>query len=160
MVCDELFMGNGVWLSTVWACDCVGAEVGIGVSIRGHGYRDVGLVGWGYMMGRTWGVCSFMCGQMVRGGTLVVINGAKHTLGFTILLRSTRARKPKLYAILAEKFMETGVVIFATMVTLQGLDVDIKLSIHCAFAVVIVAKLMVERVGGGRKDVTGYDDRV
>ncbi|GKD15416.1 hypothetical protein Tco_1199823, partial [Tanacetum coccineum] len=31
MVCDELFMGIGVWLSTVGACDCVWAEVGIGV---------------------------------------------------------------------------------------------------------------------------------
>nr|GEW05140.1 RNA-directed DNA polymerase, eukaryota [Tanacetum cinerariifolium]GEW05149.1 RNA-directed DNA polymerase, eukaryota [Tanacetum cinerariifolium] len=40
------------------------------------------------------------------------------------------ARKPKLYAILAKKFMETDVFIFATVVTLQSLDVDIKLCIH------------------------------
>ncbi|GKA89696.1 hypothetical protein Tco_0811508 [Tanacetum coccineum] len=64
----------------------------------------------------------FICGGLVIefGEWYFIINGGK----------STRARKPKLYAILAEKFMETGVVIFATMVTLQGLDVDIKLSIH------------------------------
>ncbi|GJV59492.1 hypothetical protein Tco_1465592 [Tanacetum coccineum] len=41
-VCDELSVGIRVWLSTVWACDCVWVEVGIGVELW-----DGGVLGYG-----------------------------------------------------------------------------------------------------------------